>query len=173
MNSYHETIIREQQAEIEKYKDILGRKLQELEALKDELSMAIVARNRAKDSRDHTTSWYAERHAALRDLAKEHGIWDKVACIMANGVPTITPYCPPTYAREMVRKQWRVNAAKLERDKAVSELASARDVITEALTGVWARGVDGSERWWVNMAACIKQIREELDIAKRYPNLSS
>lgn len=69
-------------------------------------------------SRKFTEQWYAERIERLTDLAKEHGIWDEMACILANGTAAFDE--PPSYARQL-------NMAKARAAKAEKELAEAKE----------------------------------------------
>ncbi len=62
-------------------------------------------------SRDHTQQWYAERLERLKDLCKEHSIWDKAAAIIANGNPM---HEPPTYAQQLNTMRHRAEAAEKE-----------------------------------------------------------
>lgn len=55
-------------------------------------------RDKAIRDRAFTEEWYAVRFERLKDLCKEHGLWDKAAAIMANG--TEDTYEPPSYAAD-------------------------------------------------------------------------
>lgn len=63
----------------------------------------------AVKSRNHTQQWYAERLERLKDLCKEHGIWDKAASIIANGSLMGEP---PTYAQQLNTAKYRAEAAE-------------------------------------------------------------
>ena len=79
----------------------------------------------AEKRAEHTEQWYAERVARLTDLAKEHGIWPEVACILANGTADSTE--PPTYAQQL-------NVALARAESLATEIAHVREFL---------EGVDG------------------------------
>lgn len=66
--------------------------------------------DKAEKSREHTEYWYAVRLERIRDLAKEKGVWDEVATIIANG--TVSPYEPPTHAQQLNVSKYRAEAAE-------------------------------------------------------------
>jgi hypothetical protein len=59
---------------------------------------------------DHNESFYAVRIQAISDLAKQHGIWDEVAAILANG--KVSPEDPPTYDHMLAREKARADKAE-------------------------------------------------------------
>ena len=59
---------------------------------------------------DHNESFYAVRIQAISDLAKQHGIWDEVAAILANG--KVSPQDPPTYDHMLAREKARADKAE-------------------------------------------------------------
>jgi len=126
-------------AELRKQRDAHGRAIsrlvEERDALREELARAIVARNRARDSRDHTRYFYGQRMDRLRAYAKEHGFWPDVACIFANGKLMSDPSMTPGAMRRF-RLEVALRGVTAERDRAVADLALARDAIGAAVEGV-------------------------------------
>jgi hypothetical protein len=61
-----------------------------------------------------TQEWYAVRFERLRDLGKQHGIWNEMACIIANGTANVSE--PPSYAQLLNTALHRAKAAEKERD---------------------------------------------------------
>lgn len=75
---------------------------------------------------DYTEQWYAERIERLTDLAKEHGIWDRVASILANGTAEATE--PPTYAQLLNVAKSRAEKAEAQRDEQRASYVNAAAV---------------------------------------------
>jgi uncharacterized protein Yka (UPF0111/DUF47 family) len=71
-------------------------------------------RDTALARRQFTEQWYGVRLERLKDLAKEHGIWDQMACIVANGTASISE--PPTYAQMLNMAQHKAERLEKERD---------------------------------------------------------
>jgi hypothetical protein len=97
-----------------------------MEVIEHERYTALRERDEARESRTFAQQWYAVRFERLRDLAKEHGIWDKAAAIMANGTVAGLPgrpYEPPTYAQLLNQERHRAEKAEQERDR----LAAAQE----------------------------------------------
>lgn len=75
--------------------------------------------------RQDVHDWYAPRIERIKDLAKEAGIWEKVACALANsGSSEIGE--PPEYAL-------RLNMLKAERDAERAKLAEVRESVNKAI----------------------------------------
>ena len=69
-----------------------------------ELERVEAERERAESGHEFTKQWYAERIRKITDVAKREGIWEEVACILANG--TSGPEEPPTYAQLLNMAKW-------------------------------------------------------------------
>jgi hypothetical protein len=95
----------------------------------------------AEKERDHVRQWYAQRWERLKDLAKEHGIWDKAACIMANG--TADSMEPPTYAQQLNEAKYRAEAAEAENAKLREERDRLRAALQNLLTDAGEGGRKG------------------------------
>lgn len=106
----------------------LAAKTRALETAEAECGRLREQSDEATRSKEFTQQWYATRIERLRDLAKEHGIWDKVAAIIANGtlagLPGL-PYEPPTYAQMLNQERHRAEHAEQERDTLRAQLAEA------------------------------------------------
>ncbi len=70
-------------------------------------------------SRQFIEQWYAERVERISDLAKEHGIWNEVACVLANGTTSAAE--PPTYAQLLNGERHKVARLTKERDRAIDD----------------------------------------------------
>lgn len=79
-----------------------------IEVLEDRLADAV-------RSRSFTREWYGTRFEALKDLCKEAGIWDRAACIIANGSPSISE--PADYWGQLNSMRHRAEAAEKELEK--------------------------------------------------------
>lgn len=100
--------------------------------------------NEAKKSEQAVTfthEWYAERIARIEELAKEKGIWNEVACILANG--TISSTEPPTYSILLNEAKYRAEQAEAQLKEKDGALLALRELVIE-LTGYgspsWASG---------------------------------
>ena len=87
-------------------------------------AMIINERDRAISRREYTEHWYAVRIERLKDLAKERGIWDEMAAIIANGSASVTE--PPTYAQQLNIAKHRAEAAELRAQDAEQEVKRLR-----------------------------------------------
>lgn len=88
-----------------------------------ELERVEADRERAESGHEFTKQWYAERIRKITDVAKREGIWEEVACILANG--TSGPEEPPTYAQLL-------NMAKWGQRQAETRASALRDQLDEA-----------------------------------------
>jgi len=153
-------IIKDLQERLDKREKDLGRIIGQRDDLKEALAEATLAKMRAIWSQQHTRDWWSTRMHALRDLAKATGIWDKVACIIANGQPTIQADTP-NYTRDLVGLKYRLELAEKERDQAIAELLKCRESVIPALEGFHghrSRPVEDLP-WWEDAGKAIKFLR--------------
>lgn len=107
------------------------------DALETLMTQVMALEDRAERSERryrHTRQWYAERWERITAYAKEHGFWDDIACIMANGTLNVREgraYDPPTYAQQL-------NVA-IHRAEAAEDRASKLRGHAEAMAKVMAR----------------------------------
>lgn len=141
----------------------LGEVLVAMGELRKELADAIVKRNRAIWRLEFSQQSWAERSFALRDLAKRHGIWPDVACILANGRPQDGK--APNYPARLNQAKFRAEAAEKERDKAVAELVAARDALEPHLDRVhYPREL---MPWWQEYAEAARLLKERAEQAAK------
>ena len=82
------------------------------------LSSLAVDLHKARQRREFTQQWYAERIRKIEDVAKSEGIWPEIAAILANGSATrmledgTYVYDPPTYAQQLNGAKFRAEAAE-------------------------------------------------------------
>ncbi|MFT4056457.1 MAG: hypothetical protein QM681_18285 [Novosphingobium sp.] len=88
------------------------------DALETLMTQVMALEDRAERSEHryrHTRQWHAERWERITAYAKEHGFWDDIACIMANGTLNFREgraYDPPTYAQQLNAAIHRAEAAE-------------------------------------------------------------
>jgi hypothetical protein len=100
-----------------------GRKSQRIADLSERLKEVERQREEAEKKKEFTQQWYAERIRRITDTAKREGIWEEIACILANGTGDV--YEPPTYAQILNSARCRAKkaeAALADRDRQVREL---------------------------------------------------
>lgn len=120
----------------EKAEKALGKALSENRALRDEIAQAHLEKRRAISARDHSYSWWSPRLERLKELAKEHGIWDKMACIIANG--TASGSETPRHSHELVHQTWRAERAEKERDELVAQIDMIEGAIRPLMKDIYA-----------------------------------
>jgi hypothetical protein len=76
-----------------------------IDVLEDRLSEAVRSKNFDRE-------WYGTRFERLKDLCKEAGIWDKAACIIANG--SVSSSEPADYWSQLNVMRHRAEAAERE-----------------------------------------------------------
>lgn len=144
----------------EKAEQALGKALGENRALRDELAQAHLEKRRAISERDHTYSWWSPRMERLKELAKEHGIWDQMACIIANG--TASSNETPRHSHEMVHQTWRAERAEKERDELVVQIGLIEGAIRPLMENIHAhrRPPVKDKPWYENAADALKYFTE-------------
>lgn len=140
----------------------LGEVLVENGNLRELHTQAVLDRLRAIEDKDQVYKWWGARQEAIKTLTQAHGIWDKVASIIANG-STGDPK-EPNYQRELNKVAYRAEVAEKERDKFAHELMEARDTLENAVEGYYLRANRDGMSWYVKAGLIIKELREWKDI---------